>query len=133
MEPVSAAQYGVWMFALAATLGVIGTLVGIAVGIKKLFEKPPAAPTEQQPVTRKEAEAFATKSELQGLKDEVMAVKALVDKTQTYLQDRMHELADKLGAMRTEMAIVLEQQKQSASRQERVLTILEEQKVDRQK
>jgi hypothetical protein len=127
MEPVSAAQYGIWMFALAATLGVAGTLVGIAVGIKKLFQ---VAPPDLQVITRKEAEQFATRAEL-------LEVKGTIDRLQTYLQARMHELANQLAPIPTQVAILIKQQErleekldQAGVRQERLLVMLEPRKSD---
>jgi hypothetical protein len=107
MSSLSPDQLGTFVLGIGALLGFLASAVAVAAGFKKLIE---AKPSAEQAITRAESNAFATRAELQKVKEDVLEIKNMIDKQQSYMQSRFHELANQLAPMPTQIAVLLKQQ-----------------------
>jgi G3E family GTPase len=136
LPQATAEQFGVWVVIALGILGSFGVAVGIAVGIKKLFQP---SPIENQAITRAEFNEIklavnlcVTKVEFSEMKSaiaafatkaEVAEVRTVLDKLDEYSHSQMHELANKLQPISSAVAIV---QKQQESQEKQLFRLLDE-------
>lgn len=122
MTTTNPEQIGTWLLALGGIVGILLSIASLVLAIKKLLEE---KPKDLQPLTRADAAQFATRIELQNLKEEIQGVQTLIDKQQNYIQTRFHDLANQLAPLPTQIGILIKQVDKLDSRSERMLTTLE--------
>ena len=111
MPTLTLDQFGVWMIGLAALVTFGASAVGLALGLRRLLEP--------------RAQYYATRAEL-------LEVKGNIDKLQTYIQSRLHELANQMAPIPTQIAGLLKQQERlelkldlNAGREEKILALFD--------
>jgi hypothetical protein len=145
----SPTDLGMWLLGLGGVLGLIATCLGIAIAVKKLFERK----REEELVTRGELAELqrllgnaATKEEFHELKDElktamasfatkgeVSELKEMLSKESGYIHDRFHKLSDVMQPIPVQVGVLTRGYDKfeakldlQSARTERLLAILEQ-------